>query len=853
MSRWTNKMKKYIKYILISSVAVLFSVMIAKAYPSFNNLGNYAGVGVSTSTPSGTNFTASGTIAFPTLSSTGNPCLVIGSNGLISTSTCGSGSGFTTSTLAGLTSTSWNLFSTTTIGVTTSSPNNIYIGPAVAYQQVLSVVGNLTLSNNVLNTIQDIQTTSSPTFASGTFTGNVNIGNYTILTSSTMPTVTDPTKIYLHAHSTNGIVQAHVHSIYTENSCDDLIGDNCLTVKNNSGGNLTAGQVVYINGGSGANALVGLAQANSTSTSDAIGLVATTSVSNNGFLFIVQSGDLANVDTSAFAVGDILYLSTSTAGGLTNVRPTYPYLVKRIGKVLRSNINNGVIDVNIGGAVLGMETGTISPTFNIGGSNAVTTSSISSYALVGATSTNNLLVVSSSTGILSLTATTTPSYTSLTIPSITNSFVATDGNGKLIATSTPAGGSGTPGGSTTQIQYNNGGAFGGDSNLTYTSSTPKVSINATSSKLIIGNSTTTVGCTNCNFYNQQLTQSSSTSFSYSGVTTTFTIPQYVTSITITGIGAGATNSNAGHGGMATGTLAVSTGQIYTILIGGAASTSTGGFGGGGTAQNAAGVGGGGMTWISSASSFSTSTVILVAAGGGGAVTGNNTGGDGGLLTGLDGTGGGTVATGGTQTAGGTGGTGTLCNGTNGSAGQGGDGGAGNICNGGGGGYYGGGGSGVSSGNGGGAAGGSSFLSSSLTSTSTATTTNLGNGSMVISYNINNPPYNSISNDNIAMAVGGKIITGEPQNATTTVSTCGTNPSLIGNSTAGKITFGTGGITACTLNFGIQYLNIPVCTATLASSTAAYPYITSESTSSVIFTTSATMQGGTKLNYMCLGY
>lgn len=88
-------------------VIVLFSGLnYAGAVPNIFILGNTAVVGLTATTTANANFTASGTVAFVTLASAGSPCLVVGTTGLISTSTCG-GSSFTTTTINGLSSTAY--------------------------------------------------------------------------------------------------------------------------------------------------------------------------------------------------------------------------------------------------------------------------------------------------------------------------------------------------------------------------------------------------------------------------------------------------------------------------------------------------------------------------------------------------------------------------------------------------------------------------------------------------------------------------------------------------------------------------------------------------------------------------
>lgn len=56
-------------------------------------------------------------------------------------------------------------------------------------------------------------------------------------------------------------------------------------------------------------------------------------------------GFIRDLDTSAFSVGDVLYVSPTIAGGLTNVKPTAPNNVIPIAAVITSNATTGVIFV----------------------------------------------------------------------------------------------------------------------------------------------------------------------------------------------------------------------------------------------------------------------------------------------------------------------------------------------------------------------------------------------------------------------------------------------------------------------------------------------------------------------------
>lgn len=241
----------------------------------------------------------------------------------------------------------------------------------------------------------------------------------------------------------------------------------------------------------------------------------------------------------------------------------------------------------------------------------------------------------------------------------------------------------------------------------------------------------------------------STTFIYTGATSTWTVPAGITRLTITARGAaGGEASNysrtVGYGQVATGTISVSPGQTYYFCVGGVGGKGTtgssggvGGFCGGGSGSNSpgnSGGGGGGMTWFSSSTSFSTSSVIIVAGAGGGATTASN-GGNGGHPSGESTSYNCSSVGGGTQTAGGVS-SGCTFPGGNGSAGIGGNGGGdyqnGNSCGGGGSGFFGGAGGGKNSGtDGASGAGGSSYFLPTMTATSTSIFSTATSGILMI--------------------------------------------------------------------------------------------------------------------------
>lgn len=122
-----------------------------------------------------------------------------------------------------------------------------------------------------------------------------------------------------------------------------LDGNVVFTAK--AGEALSKGDVVYVSGVSGQTPVVMKADANSTGKHPAFG-VCDSSVSINQNLKVISQGQLKNIDTSAFNLGDTLYLST-TPGELTNVPPAGEgSVIQNLGKVEREHASSGSILVS---------------------------------------------------------------------------------------------------------------------------------------------------------------------------------------------------------------------------------------------------------------------------------------------------------------------------------------------------------------------------------------------------------------------------------------------------------------------------------------------------------------------------
>lgn len=128
-----------------------------------------------------------------------------------------------------------------------------------------------------------------------------------------------------------------------------------VRVVNKTGFNLLESnyQAVRVNGAQGQRLKVALAQAtNDLLSAETIGLV-TENIGNNQEGFVTISGLIRGINTTGslqgetWADGDILYLSPSVAGRITNIKPSAPNHLIVVGYVVYAHANNGSIFVKV--------------------------------------------------------------------------------------------------------------------------------------------------------------------------------------------------------------------------------------------------------------------------------------------------------------------------------------------------------------------------------------------------------------------------------------------------------------------------------------------------------------------------
>lgn len=139
----------------------------------------------------------------------------------------------------------------------------------------------------------------------------------------------------LNLHHPNGVTQQIGQELYAY-------------VRNRTGSTITNGTVVRFDGAEQngtSRLLVAPFLANGVFPNlDGIG-IATEDIAADADGFVNVWGKLRDIDTSAWEVGDILYVSPTSAGAMTNVKPTAPNNVIPVAAVLRKHASAGEIFV----------------------------------------------------------------------------------------------------------------------------------------------------------------------------------------------------------------------------------------------------------------------------------------------------------------------------------------------------------------------------------------------------------------------------------------------------------------------------------------------------------------------------
>ena len=129
---------------------------------------------------------------------------------------------------------------------------------------------------------------------------------------------------------------------------DDGIVDAGGSIKNygrkGSAGTITKGSPIYLSGWNAS----GFPEFEEADADDAAKMpaiaIAAEDMTNAADALVINTGQLTAMDTSAWSVGDVMYVHT-TAGELTNVKPTGTAQIQKIGEVVRDHATLGVMVV----------------------------------------------------------------------------------------------------------------------------------------------------------------------------------------------------------------------------------------------------------------------------------------------------------------------------------------------------------------------------------------------------------------------------------------------------------------------------------------------------------------------------
>src|SRR6056297_1167409 len=185
--------------------------------------------------------------------------------------------------------------------------------------------------------LTDLHTDGSPNFLNLTLDGYLDIG---VFTDGNEPARQRGRLWY----------SDELESLVYYNDSNDVsvnIGQEAIMrVKNNQGSTIYNGDVVYVDGSTGDNPTVKLARSDSLNTARVIGMITQSSINSGAVGYATTYGRVRGLDTSAYTAGDTLYLSPTTAGGLTTTKPSQPNKSFRVGTVIRSHGSDGSIFID---------------------------------------------------------------------------------------------------------------------------------------------------------------------------------------------------------------------------------------------------------------------------------------------------------------------------------------------------------------------------------------------------------------------------------------------------------------------------------------------------------------------------
>ncbi len=321
-------------------------------------------------------------------------------------------------TITAITGTAANLYTINSNKIIVD--NTSFTSITGTYAKFNSITSN-SISSNALTSISGLF--ESLTASTLTIPGSIALTGYIQLQDSSLSATPSINTARIYTQDFNGYSQ--LKFVDDTGMINHFNEDNVLVVYNQATGSIIKGTVIcYSSPVSGSAIGAGWAQSSGPNTMPAIG-IAIEAIPNGNFGRIMKSGRLENVNTSAFAVGDILYVD-SVPGGLTNVVPQTSNIKQQVGIVLISGTANGVMQVDIK-TMTQNDSGTRQNVFKIGDlTNAAKSimflNSSSGLFSWNPQSTGRVITLPDASGEVALTGSANNIANNLTVTSITGTY-----------------------------------------------------------------------------------------------------------------------------------------------------------------------------------------------------------------------------------------------------------------------------------------------------------------------------------------------------------------------------------------------------------------------------------------------